>query len=209
MIETWLTNLTESAQVAGDVLLAPGDFVWSVVIAFAPDLIDSLGGDASRQTVTLGIAAGYWLLVLAVAAWAISLLRSMGRSLVAILRALAYRFSQTLAGIRIRLRLKFRGFARWRRLLRHVEPPVVEFDDLELAVLRYGVRRGPGFAISAPELAEEFSVRPAQVQRCLDKLLQNRMLDHAIGSTEGFDNYRLTDSGTAFFEMWQRQSSTA
>lgn len=209
MIETWLTNLTEAAQVAGNILLAPGDFLWSVVTTFDPDLIDSLGGDASRETLTLGIAAGYWLLVVASAAWAISLLRNMGRSIVAIARALAYRSSQTLAGIRVRLRLRFRGFARWRRLLRHVEPPVVEFDDLELAVLQYGVRRGPGFAISAPELAEALSVRPSQAQRCLDKLSHNRMLDLAIGSTEGFDNYRLTDSGAAFFEMWQRQSSTA
>jgi hypothetical protein len=174
-----------------------------------PDLLAVLGINASPEAVTLGIAVAYWLLVLAVGARAVSLLRSMCRSVVGIVHALLYRFSQGLAGLRVRLRLRFRGFARWRRLLSHVEPPVVEFDDLELAVLQYGVSRGPGFAISAPELAEAFSVRPSQIQRCLEKLSQNRMLDYAIGSTEGFDNYRLTDSGAAFFEMWQRQSSTA
>lgn len=209
MFRTWLTTLTEMAQLIGDVLLAPGDFLWSLATAIEPDLLGVLGINASRETVTLGIAIAYWLLVLVVAARAVSLLRSMGRSIVAIVRSLVYRFSQGLAGLRIRLHLKFRGFVRWRRLLSHVEPPVVEFDDLELAVLQYGVSRGPGFAISAPELAEELSVRPSQVQRCLDKLSHNRMLDTAIGSTEGYDNYRLTDSGAAFFAMWQRQSSTA
>lgn len=209
MIQTWLTTVTKAARLVGDVLLAPGDFLWSLVTTVEPDLLDVLGVEASREAVTLGIAVAYWVLVLVVAARAVSLLRSMNRSLVAIVHALVYRFSQAIAGIRVRLQLKFRGFAKWRRLLSHAEPPVVEFDDLELAVLQFSVAQGPGFAISAPELAEEFSLRPAQVQRCLDKLSQNRMLDHAIGSTEGFDNYRLTDSGAAFFAMWQRQSSTA
>jgi hypothetical protein len=33
------------------------------------------------------------------------------------------------------------------------------------------------------------------------------MLDYVIGSTDGFDNYRLTGSGYAFMEMLQRQTS--
>ena len=63
--------------------------------------------------------------------------------------------------------------------------------------------------MSAPELAEKFSRRPAQVQRSLDKLFRSRMLDSAIGSTDGFDNYRLTDSGAEFIAMWQRQTADA
>ena len=86
---------------------------------------------------------------------------------------------------------------------------MVEFDDLDLAVLRSASAQGPGFALSAPELAEKFRLRPAQVQRSLEKLSHNKMLDYVLGSTDGFDNYRLTDSGAAFFAMCQRQETGA
>jgi DNA-binding MarR family transcriptional regulator len=71
--------------------------------------------------------------------------------------------------------------------------------------LKSAVVKGPGFALSAPDFAERFSLRPAQVQRSLDKLYTNSMINTVIGSTDGFDNYRLTDSGTAFVAMWERQ----
>jgi RIO-like serine/threonine protein kinase len=84
---------------------------------------------------------------------------------------------------------------------------MIEFDDIDLAVLRTASAQGPGFALSAPELAEKFTMRPAQVQRSLDRLRQNKMLDSVIGSTDGYDNYRLTDSGFAFLAMLQRQQA--
>ena len=68
---------------------------------------------------------------------------------------------------------------------------------------------GPGYTMSAPELAEKFSCRPGRIQRSLDKLFQTRMLDSVIGSTDGFDNYRLTDSGAEFISMLQRQTANA
>ena len=86
---------------------------------------------------------------------------------------------------------------------------MIEFDDLDLAVLRSATMQGAGFAMSAPELAEQFRMRPAQVQRSLNKLSKNKMLAYVIGSTDGFDNYRLTDSGAAFFSMWERQNTGA
>ena len=207
MFQSRLTSLSDTADAVTGTLLSPGHYLWSVATSFKPDLLQTLG--ASEESVVLGVALAYWLIVLIVGIRLFFLVRSFSRSAVAIVHALVYRLSHGIAGIKTRLRLKFRGLVRWRGLLRPTEPPVVEFDDLELAVLRYGAARGPGFAISAPEIAEKFSVRPSQVQRCLDKLNQNRMLDHAIGSTDGFDNYRLTESGSAFLAMWQRQASAA
>ena len=84
---------------------------------------------------------------------------------------------------------------------------MVEFDDLDLAVLRQASALGPGLALSAPELAEQFTLRPAQVQRSLEKLSRNKMLDYVIGSTDGYDNYRMTDYGAAFLAMYQRQET--
>lgn len=85
--------------------------------------------------------------------------------------------------------------------------PTIEFDDLDMAVLHSVSAKGPGFAMSAPDLAEKFTLRPAQVQKSLDKLSNNKLLASVIGSTDGFDNYRLTDSGLAFMAMWQRQQA--
>jgi hypothetical protein len=35
------------------------------------------------------------------------------------------------------------------------------------------------------------------------------MVDVVIGSTDGFENYRLTDYGAAYLSMWQRQDAAA
>ena len=86
---------------------------------------------------------------------------------------------------------------------------MIEFHDLDIAVLRSASARGPGHAVSAPDLAEKFTLRPAQVQRSLDKLNKNKMLCSVIGSTDGYDNYRLTESGSAFVAMLQRQQASA
>jgi hypothetical protein len=60
-------------------------------------------------------------------------------------------------------------------------------------------------ALSAPEIAEKFKLRPSQVQRSIDKLRRSRMLDTVIGTTDGFGNVRLSPSGATFVAMWQRQ----
>jgi len=65
----------------------------------------------------------------------------------------------------------------------------------------------PGFALSAPELAGQLTMRPAQVQRSLDKLRKYELVDSLIGSTDGFDNYRLTQSGAFFLADWQRREN--
>ncbi len=83
----------------------------------------------------------------------------------------------------------------------------MKFDDLDLAVLRNSAAAGGGFVISAPDLAEQLTMRPAQAQRRLDKLRNYRMVDVVIGSTDGFDNYRLTQSGAAFLAMLQRRGN--
>jgi RIO-like serine/threonine protein kinase len=84
---------------------------------------------------------------------------------------------------------------------------MIEFDDLDMAVLRSVSMKGPGFAFSAPDLASRFRLRPSQVQRSLEKLDRNKMLASVIGSTDGYDNYRLTNHGIAYLAMFQRQLS--
>lgn len=68
--------------------------------------------------------------------------------------------------------------------------------------------RGRGFTTSAPELASNFGLRPAQFQKSLSNLQSSKMISTVIGSTDGFDNYRLTDYGAAYMKMWERHQAS-
>lgn len=82
------------------------------------------------------------------------------------------------------------------------------FDDFDFTVLQAAANRGPGFTTSAPELASQYGLRPSQFQESLLRLQNSKMITSVIGSTDGFDNYRLTDYGAAYIRMWdQRQAS--
>lgn len=88
-----------------------------------------------------------------------------------------------------------------------LERAAVEFDELDLAVLDSVSEQGPGFTLSAPELAERLSLLPSRIQQSLEKLSRNKLLDSSIGSTDGFDNYYLTEAGATYVSIWQRQQS--
>ena len=60
--------------------------------------------------------------------------------------------------------------------------------------------------LSAPELTGQLKLRPAQIQHRLENLMHHQMVQSVIGSTDGYENYRLTDSGLAFITMMQRQA---
>jgi len=57
------------------------------------------------------------------------------------------------------------------------------------------------------KIAEQLPLLPSKIQQSLDKLRRNTMLDSSIGSTDGFDNYRLTEAGATYVSIWQRQQS--
>ena len=135
--------------------------------------------------------------------------RNVARNVEAIFRILTYRITQELGNWKTYIICKFRELLPHRSSSQTDATPQVDFDDLDLAVLRTAANLGPGLAINAAELAERFRLRPAQVQRSLNKLNNNKMLDFVIGSNQGFDNYRLTKLGTAFMSTWQKQAGQA
>lgn len=146
-------------------------------------------------------------LSLPILAWVIlRLYRNVARNVEAIFRIAVYWVTHTLASWKTRVVCRFRQILPRRKRAEIVSTPGVEFDDLDLAVLRAAAAMGPGSAINAAKLAEKFRLRPAQVQQSLNKLSRNKMLDFVVGSDEGFDNYRLTQMGTAFMSTWQRQA---
>jgi hypothetical protein len=134
--------------------------------------------------------------------------RSLLRNSVAVLHAIWFRSRQAAGGLKIRLICRYREFVPKREDDGIDAVPEIDFDDLDLAVLRSAAATGPGLATSAPEIAEKFKLRPSDVQRSIDKLRQNRMLDTVIGSTDGYGNFRLSHYGATFVAVWQRQQAS-
>ena len=210
MVTDMLTFLRDIRDNLYDAILLPGHFLLSQFAVHAPGSAMQLGINSDDVTVLIPLIlslVSWFLLALAVSR-ILKLWQNAARIMSAKGRSVAFRISLAAHNIKMSVVLIFRRRLPKRRSSTANAIPMVEFDDLDLAVLRYALAQGPGFAVSAPELAERFSLRPAQVQLSLDKLNKNRMLDYVIGSTDGFDNYRLTDSGAAFVAMWRRQATS-
>ncbi len=144
-----------------------------------------------------------------VAFFILHLYRNIARNVEAVWHTALYHLSELIAGRKTWLIVKFRHLLPHRRTEDHSGDPQVEFDDLDIAVMKVAATLGPGLAVNAPELADRFRVRRAVVQRSLEKLRGNKMLDHAIGSNGRFANYQLTQLGNAFMSTWARQASRA
>lgn len=192
-------------------LVLPGNVMLSALTVHLPSLARGLGieGEAGTQSQLLITSLLLWVLF-AVICWLVArLCKDFARLAGAVFLTLVHRASQELGNLKTALVCKLRERFPVRRPQPTRTEPTLEFDDLDLAILHSLAELGPGFTMSAPELAEKFTRRPAQIQRSLDRLFRTRMLDSAIGSTDGFDNYRLTDSGVQFIAMWQRRTANA
>lgn len=178
------------------------------------DWLTTLKDAGSTIYVTIASASPWTLLIVGLSlpfiAWIIlAVYRNIARNVGAIYRTVLYRATEAVAGWKTWFVVKYRHLLPHGRKHGDVAAPQVEFDDLDIAVMKIAAALGPGFAVNAPELADRFSMRPAQVQRSLDKLSNNKMLDYVIGSNEGFDNYRLTQLGNAFMATWAKRTSRA
>lgn len=191
-------------------LVLPGNVLLSALTTHFPGLAGSMGikgetGDPSQVLITSLVL---WVLFALLCWFVVRLCKDFARNAIAFFHTLVHRTSQGLGNLKTAVVCKFRGRIPRRRRERTGNEPTLEFDDLDFAILKSVAKLGPGLSLSAPELAAKFKRRPAQVQKSLDKLFRNRMLDSAMGSTNGFDNYRLSDSGAQFIAMWRRQAAS-
>lgn len=208
MITDLMTILSEVGNTLYRFFVLPGEFVLSWLSEFAPTAAAQLNGISDNQAALTLVVLSLllWsLLVFAVAKlWL--LLQNLFRIISAASKTLFFRISLPF-GI-----LKQRMLHGLRRLIPErtagaVAAPNVDFDDLDLAVLHSAAARGPGFTTSAPELAEQLAHRPTQIQRSLNKLSKEKLLDGVIGSTDGFDNYRLSQSGSHYVATLRHKRS--
>lgn len=211
MVTELVTILRDIGNSLYDAFVLPGEFLLSQFVAHAPLLAKSLGIDSDQVPIILPVVLSLlaWFLLALAVSMLVKLWRNLARIAVAVIRTVTFRFSLAMRNFKTKLVCGLRRLLPRRGARSANASPMVEFDDLDLALLRYASARGPAFALSAPELADQIGMRPAQVQRSLEKLNKNKMLDYGTGSTDGFENYRLTDSGATFVAMWQRQQSGA
>lgn len=211
MIATFVTNLKNFGASAYGAFVWPGNLLLSLTIEYAPGLSEWLAIDTGETPalMTFLLSLASWFLVIVFITIVVRFFRNLARTISAIARAVFFRLSLYFRGIRLRIVLALRRILPKRRKDELGFGPAVEFDNLDMAILRSVSAVGPGYALAAPDLAGRFKLRPSQVQRSMEKLCNNKMLGKAIGSTDGFENYRLTDSGTAYLAMWQRQTAAS
>jgi hypothetical protein len=188
----------------------PGDYVLNQVTLHAPGMASLFGIGKPEDTITLTIVLSVLLWMLAcVTVWAsVKFVRNTVRISDALVRTAWYRAVQGTGNVKTRIVCKLRQLFPHRRSADIQSTPELEFDDFDFTVLQAAADCGPGFTTSAPELASQYGLRPSQFQESLVKLQDRKMITSVIGSTDGFDNYRLTDYGAAYIRMWdQRQAS--
>jgi hypothetical protein len=204
-LDNFLTLLSDAGNAIFHAFAWPGEYTILQLSWLMPDFAAYMSTPTNHTTAVVILSLVYWYLVVVLATITVKVCRNITRIVTATTRSILFRITLEIGNAKTKLVCKLRQRWSWGKSRQEYGTPMVEFDKLDLAVLKSAVASGPGFALSAPELAEQFSLRPAQVQRSLDKLCRNSMITTVIGATDGFDNYRLTDSGSAFVAMYERQ----
>jgi hypothetical protein len=210
-----LDNVITFFQNAGETLvwavLWPGQQVIAAIVFYSPATAEWLAINEAEPPVlmTFILSLVVCFLVIVIITFIGRFFRDLFRTFEAITRTIGYRITLFVRETQTMLKLRLRRIQFWKKADEPAHAAAVELDDIDVAVLRSASAQGPGFAVSAPELAEQFRLRPAQVQRSLKKLSAYKMLDYVIGATDGYDNFRLTDYGAAYVATWNRRMASA
>jgi hypothetical protein len=192
-------------------MMAPGEWLTSRLLEYAPSLAQSLGISPDGNAI---IAP----LVLTILSWTIALL---------LLRQLRYPLRRLMKAVGVVImRFRYRALIAVYNFKTMVggEPDAAgssedadgesqsegfKLSRLDLIVLNLAKTLGPGFALSAPELANRLNLRPHQIQECLEKLSRHSLIDHTTIMTDGFENYRLNETGSYVLTMWEEHRARA
>jgi hypothetical protein len=206
MNANWAMILDAAGNRAYEVFISPVTWLLTALSSHVPALLERLSNSAVD-------GASVWPSVIALLIWCtllfviwrfVVLVRNTIRVVAAWIHLIRFRISLVVRGFKTKLVCTLMRWIPRRSSSGMSVEPDIEMDDLDMAVLQTLSMKGPGFAVSAPDLAEEFRMRPAQIQRRLDRLRERKMLEDVIGSTEGYDNYRLTNIGVSFLTVWNR-----
>jgi hypothetical protein len=127
-------------------------------------------------------------------------LQTLGRIVATCCDTARFRISLALHNLKRTITAPLFKFRAWRQSA-GMDTGTIEFSKLDIAVLKAALSQPPGITVSAPELAEQFTLRPLQLQCCLDRLSQYRLIESTISSTDGFESYRVTPAGAQFCQQ--------
>lgn len=182
-----------------EIFLLPGQRGAALLETNLPELAihDVSIGVAGWDPLPLLLSLVFWLLVAAVL---LKALRGLSR--------LPHIVDDRMDGLRLRARLgiyrltrKAKTLLAWSGFMNEetsMTADYLDLDDTDVAVLKIARSRCPGLTISAPDLVEQLRSRPVVIQRRLQRLAGYQLLENVMGSTDGFDNFTLTQAGVAF-----------
>ena len=193
------------------VVMAPGVWLASKIFEHAPSLAASLGISADGNAVVAP-------LVLTILSWTIAAL--LLRRLLYPLRSLIKAVGTIIMRIRYRTLIAVHAFKtmfasdpdsvdRPRNADGEEQAEEFKLNRLDMIVLNLAKTLGPGFALSAGRLANRLNLRPGQIQECLEKLSRHSLIDHTTVITDGYENYRLNETGSYVLTMWEHHRARA
>jgi len=205
-----INELTTLIRLAGSKLLNivswPGDWLLAHLAELVPGIAKTLALSSGNSPLLFAVSLLVWLILFLALRGIVRFLHNTFRIFERIRHFTRFRLSMALMFGRRRMNRLSGAFRMWGHT-EEPETPHVAFEDRDITVLDAIIARGPGFTLSAPELTEQLELRPSQVQRSLEKLRDSSLLQSVIGSTDGFDNYRITPIGEAFMQSWLRQTA--
>lgn len=198
-------HIVQTAGISAlNMLVLPGHLILTELERFAPGLVSGWGITVDNSWLLYAVTSLFWLVVVLVIRTVLNFFRNLGIRCRRYKDAIVFRLNMEWRFFRKNLG-RFSTLLSRNRLEEIVEPRHVDFDTLDISILEAIASRGPGFAVSAPDIAEQMGLRPGKIQQHLDKLTRNSMLESVLGSTDGYENFRLTPSGESFIAMLQRK----
>lgn len=194
----------------GDALLSgflwPGYFLHDRFVTIAPQTAAGMGLDAEPAISPIMSSLVFWLVAVLLIYYFFRLGQRAYRFAGSIARTIAYRVIDTIGNVKTMIVCRFRNLLPHHKTIDIHSDDSVDFDDLDLAVLRAAAAIGAKSPLSTKDLARKFTLKPAQVARSIDKLSRNKMIDAVDGVRGRRANYRVTPAGNSFLMMWQRQA---
>jgi hypothetical protein len=174
----------------------PGEYILLHLAAWLPGLAPHARGivAGSFDPMPLLLSLLFWLLLAAAALRVMRWLRQLavmfGNAFVA--AALRIRLTKT------RIKASITGMFGTHRDTAGVATGMIEFDPIDITVLRIANAQAAGFSVAAPDLVVHMKCRPAIVEESLERLTAYRLLAPTSGASEGYDCYKLTSAGATF-----------
>lgn len=209
MIDQILTSLTALGSTIYGAFVFPGEVLFGWFALLAPDRAEIMQLNNGAIIYPLILALLVWTLLILAGLKVLRAFRNFGRLIEAIVRTAIHRLMTMLRDLRLHVIWKLRALLPKRHAPKVSTSSELEIDDMDYAVLRCALKLGARVSVSAPDVAKRLRMRPAQIQRSIEKLARHNMLSCEGRSWRGVSSYRVTRAGAMFIGMMQRSEAAA